>query len=70
MSSDDGDDTLADAIGALVVGQLEAQGVGCIRLDDGQAFFFTRPKLEELLAKAIENEDGIVMVLVKRGPEA
>ncbi len=64
--SDDED----DAIGQLVTGQIAAQGVGCVRTADGQAFFFTRSKLEELLAKAIENEDGLVMVLVKRGPEA
>ncbi len=59
-----------DAIGELVLSQIETQGAGCIQLDDGQAFFFTRAKLEELLAKAIEHEDGLVMVLVKRGPEA
>lgn len=61
----------ADAIGTAVLDQIKRQGCGCVRVSDGQAFFFTREFLETMLVKAIENvDDEMVMVLVKRGPEA
>lgn len=62
-------DDEAEGVSDLVAAQLEAQGVGCVRVSDGQVFVFTARVLEELLAKALEN-DGMAMVFVKRGAEA
>jgi hypothetical protein len=65
MSDDD-----SAALGELLLSQIKQQGCGCVRVSDGQIFVFTRTFLENTLRIATENEDGLCMVHVKRGPEA
>lgn len=57
-------------LGEYVLAQLNAQGVGHMRVPNGNAFFFTRTTLEKLLVAAIEDENELAMILVKRGPDA
>jgi hypothetical protein len=64
------DDIDPDALGDLVLQQLAQQGCGCVRVSDGQVFVFSRAFLEALLTRALESGEGMVMVHVKRGPEA
>lgn len=60
----------SEVMGELILEQIAKQRCGCVRVNDGQVFVFTRELLEELLAKALESAEDMVMVHVKRGPEA
>lgn len=59
-----------DAITETVAGELEECGAASLRVGDGHAFFFTAEKLDELRAQAFASEEGVVMIIVKRHPEA
>ncbi len=50
--------------------QLEAQGVACYRVSDGQVFVFSEAVLAELLTKARESGTGKAILFVRRGAEA
>lgn len=64
MDPDDYDTYLTD----LVDEQLRQQGISAIRVSDGHVFTFTLETLERLLEAA--EEDGKVVIFVKRGAEA
>jgi hypothetical protein len=67
--SDDSEDP-AFAISEVMLEQVERQGAASVRVSDGHVFVFSTTMLETLLARSFENEDGLVMVFVKRGAEA
>jgi thiamine phosphate synthase YjbQ (UPF0047 family) len=50
-------------IDEAVAEQVERQGVGCVRVEDGHVFVFTSEALEKLLEQS--EEHGKVIVFVK-----
>jgi hypothetical protein len=60
------DNDLAEVIDT----QIQAQGVACFKVSDGQVFIFTIDTLERLLAGAKSHPSQVAKVFVKSGASA
>lgn len=56
--------------GAILETQMDSQGVGCIRVKDGQVFLFSERTLQNLLEQAKASPEKKALVFVKAGPLA
>lgn len=58
------------ALSEVIDGQIQQQGLACIKVDDGHVLVLTTDTLEQLLVHAVSSGSGRVCVLVKAGVTA
>lgn len=68
--NDDNDQKMMHAAEAVMETQVAQQGVGCLRVSNGQVFLFSVAFLENLLAKARAAPEQRTHLFVAAGPDA